>query len=64
MPPLHFTEDSLVQQTTADYLRDVLGWETVFAYNEETFGPEGTRACRRRITRCTERTAAAPAMNK
>jgi type I restriction enzyme R subunit len=42
MPPLHFTEDSLVQQTTADYLRDALGWETVFAYNEETFGPEGT----------------------
>lgn len=36
------TEDTLVQQTTADYLRDALGWETVFAYNEETFGPEGT----------------------
>ncbi len=35
------TEDFLVQQTTADYLRDKLGWETVFAYNEETFGPEG-----------------------
>lgn len=42
MPPLHFTEDSLVQQTTADYLRDVLGWESVFAHNEESFGPEGT----------------------
>lgn len=36
------TEDTLVQQTTADYLRDTLGWEVVFAYNEETFGPEGT----------------------
>lgn len=36
------TEDTLVQQTTADYLRDALGWRTVFAYNEETFGPEGT----------------------
>ena len=36
------TEDTLVQQTTADYLRDALGWETVFAHNEETFGPEGT----------------------
>jgi len=35
------TEDFLVQQTTADYLRDKLGWETVFAYNEETFGSEG-----------------------
>ena len=37
-----FAEDTLVQQTTADYLRDALGWESVFAYNEETFGPEGT----------------------
>lgn len=37
-----FTEDTLVQQTTADYLRDALGWEAVYAYNDETFGPEGT----------------------
>jgi len=37
-----FTEDTLVQQTTADYLRDALGWEVVYAYNDETFGPEGT----------------------
>ena len=37
-----FTEDTLVQQTTSDYLRDVLGWESVYAYNDETFGPEGT----------------------
>jgi type I restriction enzyme R subunit len=37
-----YTEDKLVQQTTADYLRDVLGWESVYAYNTETFGPEGT----------------------
>ncbi len=36
------TEDTLVQQTTADFLRDALGWRTVFAHNEETFGPEGT----------------------
>jgi len=36
------TEDTLVQQTAVDYLRDALGWETVFAYNEESFGPEGT----------------------
>ncbi|QTA79455.1 Type I restriction enzyme R protein [Desulfonema limicola] len=37
-----FTEDTLVQQTAADYLRDNLGWESVYAYNTETFGPEGT----------------------
>jgi type I restriction enzyme R subunit len=36
------SEDTLVQQTTADYLHDELEWETVFAYNQETFGPEGT----------------------
>ena len=37
-----FNEDTLVQQTTADYLRDALGWESVYAYNDETFGPGGT----------------------
>jgi len=37
MSPL--TEDTLVQQTTADYLHDELGWESVYAYNTETFGP-------------------------
>jgi type I restriction enzyme R subunit len=37
-----YTEDTLVQQTTADYLRDELGWDSVYAYNDETFGPEGT----------------------
>ena len=35
------TEDTLVQQTTADYLRDKLGWDSVYAYNNETFGPDG-----------------------
>ncbi len=42
LPPSNFTEGTLVQQTTSDYLRDGLGWETIFAYNQETFGPEGT----------------------
>ena len=35
-------EDRLVQQTFADHLRDRLGWESVYAYNTETFGPQGT----------------------
>lgn len=35
-------EDTLVQQTTADYLRDELGWEVVYAYNTESFGATGT----------------------
>lgn len=37
-----YTEDTLVQQTTAEYLHDKLGWESVYAYNQETFGPDGT----------------------
>ncbi len=36
------TEDKLVQQTTADYFRDVLQWESIYAYNEEVLGPDGT----------------------
>lgn len=31
-----YTEDNLVQKTTADHLRDVLGWQSIFAYNSET----------------------------
>ncbi len=36
------SEDRLVQETFADHLRDVLGWESVYAHNEESFGPGGT----------------------
>ena len=35
-------EDTLVQQTTAEYLEEQLGWNSVFAHNTETFGLEGT----------------------
>lgn len=38
MAPLN--EDTLVQATTADYLEEQLGWESVYAYNVETFGKE------------------------
>ncbi|MEP1497883.1 type I restriction endonuclease [Pseudophaeobacter sp.] len=37
-----YTEDRLAQATLADYLQDELGWESVFAFNTETYGPEGT----------------------
>ena len=37
-----FTEDLLVQRTAAAYLEDVLGWESVMAWNRETLGPDGT----------------------
>ncbi len=36
------SEDRLVQKTFADHLRDALGWESVYAYNEENLGPSGT----------------------
>ena len=39
---MRYDEDTLVQATTADYLRDQLKWESVYAYNTETFGKEGT----------------------
>ena len=35
-----YTEDTLVQQTTAEYLEQELGWESVYAYNNEDFGPD------------------------
>lgn len=36
------SEDRLVQRTFAEHLETVLGWDSVYAWNEETFGPEGT----------------------
>ncbi len=36
------SEDRLVQATFADYLHDQLGWESVYSFNTETFGPSGT----------------------
>ena len=40
MTPSPYTEDSLVQQTTADYLEQQLGWESIYAHNREDFGPD------------------------
>lgn len=36
------SEDRLVQQTFAEFLHDELGWDSVYAYNTETFGESGT----------------------
>jgi type I restriction enzyme R subunit len=36
------SEDRLVQTTFADHLHQVLGWDSVYAWNQETFGPDGT----------------------
>jgi len=37
----YLNEDTLVQQTTSDYLKSSLGWESVYAHNQETFWPNG-----------------------
>ena len=36
------SEDRLVQATFAQHLEEVLGWDSAFAWNEETFGSDGT----------------------
>lgn len=36
------SEDRLVQATFAEHLEQVLGWDSVFAWNRETFGADGT----------------------
>lgn len=36
------SEDRLVQATFAEHLEGELGWENVYAWNDETFGPAGT----------------------
>lgn len=34
-----YSEDTLVQQTTAEYLEQQLGLESVYTHNNEDFGP-------------------------
>jgi type I restriction enzyme R subunit len=59
------SEDRLVQQTFADHLRDRLGWESVYAYNAETFGPQGTlgRASERDVVLVRDLRAALQRLN-
>ena len=35
------SEDRLVQGTFAGHLETALGWESFYAWNDETFGPDG-----------------------
>lgn len=37
-----YSEDRLVQETTASFLAEALGWCSVLAWDTETFGPQGT----------------------
>ena len=36
------SEDRLVQATFAEHLEQVLGWDSAYAWNQETLGPDGT----------------------
>jgi len=36
------SEDALVQATCARHLEEKLGWDSIFAWNQETFGIAGT----------------------
>jgi len=36
-----YTEDKLVQETTVDFLQVELGWEAIYAYDNEVFDPSG-----------------------
>ncbi|MDE2757556.1 MAG: type I restriction endonuclease, partial [Acidobacteriota bacterium] len=36
------SEDRLVQATFAEHLEQELGWDSIYAWNEESFGPDGT----------------------
>ena len=37
-----YSENILVQESAGNLLRDELGWDVVFAYNQEVLGPNGT----------------------
>src|SRR5215213_2729271 len=60
------SEDRLVQKTFADHLRDELGWQSVYAWNEETFGPSGTlgRADTREVVLTRDLRAALARLNE
>ncbi len=59
------SEDRLVQQTFAKHLEQALGWESVYAYNAETFGPQGTlgRASEREVVLVRDLRAALARLN-
>ncbi len=59
------SEDRLVQQTFAEHLEKVLGWESIYAYNAETFGSTGTlgRASEREVVLVRDLRAALARLN-
>ena len=37
-----YSEDQLIQKSTADFLEKELGWKSVYAFDQETLGVNGT----------------------
>jgi type I restriction enzyme R subunit len=60
------SEDRLVQKTFADHLEHSLGWDNVYAYNTENFGPSGTlgRSTERDVVLFRDLRAALARLNK
>jgi len=40
--PKDYSEDQLIQKSTADFLEKELGWKSVYAFDQETLGGNGT----------------------
>jgi type I restriction enzyme R subunit len=59
-------EDRLVQTTFAEHLEQELGWESIYAWNEETFGPDSLlgRADAREVVLKRDLRAAVTRLNK
>ena len=60
------SEDRLVQKTFAEHLERVLGWDSVYAYNNETFGSQGTlgRSSERDVVLVRDLRAAVKQLNR
>jgi type I restriction enzyme R subunit len=59
------SEDRLVQKTFAAYLKERHGWQSIYAFDTETFGPDGTlgRANEREVVLVRELRAALVRLN-
>jgi len=59
------SEDRLVQATFAEHLRTVHGWDSVYAFNHETFGPNSLlgRASEREVVLVRDLCVALAALN-
>ena len=59
------SEDRLVQAVFAEHLQQALGWDTVYGWNHETFGPDGTlgRASEREVVLVRDLRAALERLN-